>query len=96
MPCASSRHGKLHLFPPLLPLLLCDLEEVAHERCVALGIGQLVGVDVADGTNDGLGEGILVQLQGAQEVHRACNGTRCIQGSAGFAARVQQLEQALG
>ena len=40
--CASGRHSRLHLFPPLLPLLLCDLEEVAHESCVALGIGQLV------------------------------------------------------
>ena len=55
--------GAQYLLPPGLPVRIGDLEQVAHEGCVALGVGQLVGVDVADGADDGLGEGILVQLQ---------------------------------
>lgn len=42
------------LVPALLPLLVADAQQVAAERGVALGVGQLVCVDVADGADDGL------------------------------------------
>lgn len=59
--------GRQDLLPPSLPVCVCDLQEVSHESCVALCVRQLVGIDVTNGANDGLGEGILIQLELPQE-----------------------------
>lgn len=76
-------HGDLHdqaidtkttRAPALLALLLGDLEQVAHERGAALGVRQLVGVDVADGADDGLAQLIRRQVHTLQEVDRAWKG----------------------
>lgn len=46
--------GAQDLVPALLPLLVAHAQQVAAHGCVALGIGQLVGVDVTHGADDGL------------------------------------------
>jgi hypothetical protein len=63
--------GGEHLLPPLLPLLIGDVEDVAHEGGVALGIRQLVRVDVPNGPDDGLRQRVPLQAQRAQEGRRA-------------------------
>ena len=56
------------LLSTLLALLVRDAQQVAHERCVALGIRQLVGVDVPNGAYDCLCQGVLIQFHTSQEV----------------------------
>mmetsp|Transcript_6913 Transcript_6913/g.24418 ORF Transcript_6913/g.24418 Transcript_6913/m.24418 type:complete len:631 (-) Transcript_6913:1328-3220(-) len=59
------------LLAALLPLLVRDLQHVAHERRVPLGIRQLVGVNVPDGAHHRLGHRLAVELELAQELRRA-------------------------
>mmetsp|Transcript_6161 Transcript_6161/g.27743 ORF Transcript_6161/g.27743 Transcript_6161/m.27743 type:complete len:477 (-) Transcript_6161:1905-3335(-) len=63
--------SRQHLLPALLPLLILNLEQVAHERGVALGVGQLVRVQVAHGSHDRLGQLILVEFNILQELNRS-------------------------
>lgn len=65
--------GAQYLFPALLPLLVTDLQDVAHEGSVPLAVGQLVRVHVTNCTNDALCQGVLVQLQLAQKLNCACS-----------------------
>mmetsp|Transcript_445 Transcript_445/g.1829 ORF Transcript_445/g.1829 Transcript_445/m.1829 type:complete len:477 (-) Transcript_445:1658-3088(-) len=63
--------GAQHLLAALLALVVLHLEQVAHERGVALGVGELVRVQVAHGADDGLGELLALDVQAFQKVHRA-------------------------
>lgn len=55
--------GGQDLVAAQLALGVADLEDVAQQRGVALGVGQLVRIHVADRADDGLGQRVIVQLQ---------------------------------
>ena len=52
-----------NLLAALLSLLVRHVQQVTHERGVALGVGELVRIHVADGADDALREFLLADFQ---------------------------------
>lgn len=81
--------------PALLPLRVAHAQQVAHEGSAPLGVGELVGVNVADAADDGLVQLVTAEVKPTQEVDGACRCV-CVGGGNRFACGLRMGPRALG